>query len=109
MKIIIISVLVLMLINTVMAYQYNESGYKMDMDFTNGGIQEGNSNYNVSIIMGESMTPFNDTQTQSTIYQGLYYIIWSDTLITEVIAPFIKYLNLTIEAFDINWIKINWT
>ena len=57
--IIIITVLVLLAAN-IQGYKWeNESEFNLYMDFANGGVQENQSGYNTSTVVGGSVTPFN--------------------------------------------------
>ena len=108
MKKLIFLILMILLVPFINAYHYdNESGYNLDIDFANGGVQEQSGGYNTSSIIGESMIPFNDSTATYKINQGLYYIIWSNQIITD--AAVILALILNIEDYGIEWVKLNFT
>jgi len=104
----LILILMVLLVPITNAYNYdNESGYNLNTDFANGGIQEKAGDYNTSSILGESIIPFNDTTTTYKINQGLNYLIWSNQIIADAAA--ILALILNIEDYGMEWIKLNFT
>lgn len=99
-------ILLLILTTIITAYEWEENSIKMDTDFANGGIQEINDSYNTSTIIGStSLNPFiSNTDSNASIGQGIYYIIWSDLSMAETIAlSFLCDWN----KIDDTWAEIN--
>lgn len=105
-KAIILIIILVLLSLVVQAYQFNNSNYKIDMDFVNGGVQENNTSYNTSSALGGSVMPFNASGTNYRIQQGLYYILGSTRIITEILEAI---FNFFIKDYGVEWVKLNWT
>lgn len=108
-KLIILFLITILLLTAVEGYQWkNESGYNIHIDFASGGVQENQNDYNVSLVIGGSVIPFNDTGIDYDIHQGLLYIIWSNVIIADIdiTAPTI---NCTIIYHGVEWGEVNCT
>ncbi len=95
------------------AYKYqNESGNGLSLyqDFTNGGIQEKQGDFNTSTIIGNTLLrPFNESGIEYSIYEGLVYIIWSNIIIEDVVTPAALNISCTVIHKEIEWGEINCT
>ena len=105
--ILLISLILLAL--SVSAYQFNNSDYKMTIDFVGGGVQERSGSLNTSSTIGGHITPFNSTTATYNLYEGIYYIIWSDSTIVDAVLVVFPQLILDIRALASDWVKFNWS